>query len=40
MTLLGDIYAGVGLKHALLVVQVSVLRLERGGAVLSPWGIE
>jgi hypothetical protein len=40
MTLLGDICTGFGLNHALLLVQVSVLRLESGGTVLSPWGIE
>jgi hypothetical protein len=40
MTLLGDICTGIGLKHALLLVQMSVLRLESGGVVLSPWGIE
>ena len=40
MTLLGDICTGIGLKHALLLVQMSVLRLESGGVVLSPGGIE
>jgi len=39
-TLLGDICTGIGLKHALVLVQVSVLRLESGGVVLSLWGIE
>jgi hypothetical protein len=40
VTLLGDICTGIGLNHALLLVQASALRLESGSAVLSPWGIE